>query len=306
MYNRIKEEGEKILKWNIYSRNLPIVSCLETVTRCWTGIFLAWTRVTSICRSLALGRGTERYIKGSKDTEMCEHCEQMIVFLNWPWKVCARTVEFKDRYFSQYLSASIASLSRAGSRAVSKIKRNMEFYIKFEYFIKCSQQLINCEVITNFKRNWRRILIGILQKKKNIFLFSVKRRKQNKGVKFFKKKPGIYFLTFLSRFLLFPKINWFPQFLHKKASVEVKITRGRVSQTWMLGGGSNIYNTSRIPEQHEGGSVWLSSTSCSHSLLSCSHSLLSCSHSLLSVSINTFFSLDSNRILFPNLSSRSH
>lgn len=34
------------------------------------------------CNSFALGRGTLKYMKGSKETETWEHVEQMMVFLN--------------------------------------------------------------------------------------------------------------------------------------------------------------------------------------------------------------------------------
>ena len=56
---------------------------------------------TSSCLSSALGRGTLRYMKGSKETETCEHSEQMTVFLNWPWKVVATTVLFLARYLGK-------------------------------------------------------------------------------------------------------------------------------------------------------------------------------------------------------------
>ena len=51
-------------------------------------------------------------MNGSNDTERWPHSLQITVFLNCPWKLCATTVLFLLRYFSQYLSASIASYSQ--------------------------------------------------------------------------------------------------------------------------------------------------------------------------------------------------
>ena len=51
-------------------------------------------------------------MNGSNDMERWPHSLQITVFLNCPWKLCATTVLFLLRYFSQYLSASIASYSQ--------------------------------------------------------------------------------------------------------------------------------------------------------------------------------------------------
>ena len=63
--------------------------------------YTQFTKPTSSCLSSALGRGTLRYMKGSKETETWEHSEQMTVFLNWPWKVVATTVLFLARYLGE-------------------------------------------------------------------------------------------------------------------------------------------------------------------------------------------------------------
>ncbi len=51
----------------------------------------------------ALGRGTGKYMNGSKETETKLQTEQTTVFLNWPWKVRATIVSLQARYFSQNL-----------------------------------------------------------------------------------------------------------------------------------------------------------------------------------------------------------
>ncbi len=62
--------------WVISKRNLLALEAIP--------VSLLLTTVTSICLIMAFGRGTGRYMNGSKLTETKLHTEQTTVFLNWP------------------------------------------------------------------------------------------------------------------------------------------------------------------------------------------------------------------------------